>query len=241
MGSIYMIFKKIRPKTSSLRHLRKIKTSFILTEKVPLLKSKLLYFKNISGRNNTGQITVFHKGNGHKKKYRIIDFKRNKNSTVIVISIEYDPYRNSFISAVYNTKTLTYNYILTPKNLRLGNILKSGTEIIEPKLGFSTTLNNLPIGTFIHNISVKMHKNGQFIRSAGTYAQLIEKKGKNVFIRLNGQRNIIIPDSCFSTVGRVSNEYSFLNTKGKAGRTRWLNIRPTVRGVAMNPIDHPNG
>ena len=235
-----MIFKKIKPYTPSQRHLKKIKINNV-TEKAPLLKNKIKYLKNNSGRNNTGKITVSHKGGGHKKKYRQLKFQRDSNTLGLVISIEYDPYRNTFISAVFNLITFQYYYILTPKNIRLGSIVKSGSNVIEPKLGFSMLLSKLPLGSFIHNVETKKRRGGQFIRSAGTFAQLIEKRKKTAVIRLNAQRNKIVPLDCFATLGTLSNEYSFLSNKGKAGRSRWLNIRPTVRGVAMNPIDHPNG
>ena len=237
---LIMMFKKIAPITPSQRNLVKLKNLNNL-EKHPLLKSEMCRQKKKSGKNNEGKTTVFHKGGGHKQKYRKIEFLRVKSFLEIVLSVEYDPYRTSYISALYNQNNKTYKYILTPKNLIPGDIVKSGTFIYELKLGFSLPLKNIPVGSSIHNISTKPNSKGKINRAAGTYAKIIKKDLKNVFIKLNSGKLKKFSINCFATLGTVSNEYKFLNTVGKAGRSRWLNRRPTVRGVAMNPIDHPNG
>lgn len=235
-----MVFIKVHPTSPSKRNFIKLLKSN-LTRKTPLLKNNTLKILNCAGKTSSGKISVHHKGNGCKKTYRNIDFYRNTNSNDIVISIEYDPYRTSFISAVYNIDNNKYKYILTPKNLFVGNIVKSGPNLVENKLGYSLPLKNIPIGSIIHNIALNYKTKSVLIRSAGAYAKLIQKNFSKALICLNSGKLKSIPVHCFATIGSVSNEYTFLKTLGKAGRARWLNIRPSVRGVAMNPIDHPNG
>lgn len=235
-----MIIKKVNPTSPAKRNLIKISKSN-LTRKTLLLKKKTTKILNRAGKTSSGKITVYHKGGGCKKTYRNIDFYRNRNSEEIILSIEYDPYRTSSISAVYNTVNKTYKYIITPKNLSVGNIVKSGFNLVENKLGYSLPLKNIPIGSIIHNISLNYKTKGVLIRAAGTYAKLIQKDFSKALICLNSGKLKYVPVNCFATIGSVSNEYTFLKTLGKAGRSRWLNIRPSVRGVAMNPIDHPNG
>ena len=235
-----MIFKKITSITPSQRNLIKLKKLNHII-KSPLLKAQLIHKYKTSGRNNQGKITVAHKGNGHKKRFRKIDFTRTNESTDIVLSIEYDPNRTSFISSLYNIKLKTFKYILTPKNLIPGNIVKSGTFIHDYKIGYSLPLQNLPVGSIIHNVSIKVNYRGKLIRAAGTYAKIIKKNLNYAVIQLSSGKFKKLPIKCFATIGIVSNNYNFLKTFGKAGRSRWLNIRPTVRGVAMNPVDHPNG
>jgi len=196
--------------------------------------------KNKAGRNNAGKITTRHKGGGHKKKYRKITFIRTTDSIGIVTSIEYDPYRTAFIASVYNLLNMTYFYIIAPKNLNVGNIVNSGYSA-HIKIGHSLPLIKVPIGTFIHNITLKENKKAQMTRSAGTSAQLIEKTSEHCRILISSGTYISLSPACQATIGTVSNEFSFFNKIGKAGRNRWLNKRPAVRGVAMNPIDHPHG
>lgn len=209
-------------------------------KKNPLIKSMIIGKKNKAGRNNTGKITIRHKGGGHKKKYRKINFTRSTDSIGIVTSIEYDPYRTAFIASVYDLLNLTYFYIIAPKNLNVGNIVNSGYSA-HIKIGHSLPLRKVPIGTFIHNIALKENTRAQIARSAGTNAQLIEKTSKYCQILLSSGTYISLSPSCQATIGTVSNEFSFFNKIGKAGRNRWLNKRPAVRGVAMNPVDHPHG
>lgn len=235
-----MIFKKIFPITPSQRHLIQLKNLNNL-EKKSLLKSQIFRKKKCSGKNNKGITTIFHKGNGHKKLYRNINFLRIKHSTDIILSIEYDPYRTSYISALYNINMKTYQYIITPKNIIPGDVIKAGAYLYECKVGFSLPLKNIPVGSVIHNLSIKPNSKSKFIRSAGTFAIIVKKNLTKALIKLNSGKFKQVSINCVATLGRVSNEYQFLQTLGKAGRSRWLNIRPTVRGVAMNPVDHPNG
>jgi len=209
-------------------------------KKTPLIKGMIIGKKNVAGKNNTGKITIRHKGGGHKRRYRKIDFIRTKDSIGIVTSIEYDPCRTAFIASIYDFLNLEYFYIIAPKNLNIGTIVKSGSDA-HTKIGHSLALMKIPIGGFIHNISLKENTKAQLTRSAGTSAQLIEKTSKYCRIVLSSGNYIYLPPTSQATIGTVSNEFSFFNKVGKAGRNRWMNRRPTVRGVAMNPVDHPHG
>jgi large subunit ribosomal protein L2 len=233
-----MIFKKIKPTTPSQRHFQKIKIKNL--NKTSLLKKNVINYKRSFGKNNTGKITSYHKGGGHKKKYRKINFIRTNNSVHIVTSIEYDPYRNCHIAAVYDYIKNKHEYIISPKNLKIGDVLKSGNHAII-KIGHSLKLSQIPIGVPIHNVSIKKNKHSVVCRSAGMFSKIIKKTIKKIDIRLSNYNNLTVSSDCFATIGIVSNENYFLNTLGKAGRSRWLNRRPKVRGVAMNPIDHPHG
>jgi large subunit ribosomal protein L2 len=208
--------------------------------KISLIKNLIKGHKNSAGKNNLGRITIFHKGNGHKKKYRKIDFTRSKDSIGIVTSLEYDPYRTAMIASIYDFLDSTYFYIIAPKNLKIGNIVKSGFYA-ELKIGHSLALTKIPAGSFIHNISLKKHQKAQLSRSAGVNSQLIKKTSKYCQITLGSGKHKYISSDCAATIGTVCNEFSLFRIIGKAGRNRWLNKRPTVRGVAMNPIDHPHG
>ena len=208
--------------------------------KNPFIKNMIYGKKNHAGKNHSGRITIHHKGGGHKKKYREINFIRTNNSIGIVISIEYDPYRTAFIASIYDFLNSNYFYIIAPKNLNIGDIIKSGINA-EVKTGHTLTLTKIPIGSFIHNISLKKDKKAQFSRSAGTSSQLIEKNSDYCRVVLSSGKQKTLSSACHATIGTVSNEFSFFTRINKAGRNRWLNKRPTVRGVAMNPIDHPHG
>lgn len=233
-----MELKRLRPITPSQRHL--IKLDRLNLNKTPFLKSRIVGAVNTAGRNNTGKITAFNKGGGHKKKYRNITFLRDENSIGIVRSIEYDPYRTANIASIYDFLKKKYYYILHPRYLNVGDIIKSGNDA-EPYLGHSLQISKIPVGSFIHNISMKPNKNAQLSRSAGTFSILIEKTPTLCQIKLNSGELKYLSNKCIATIGIVSNSSFFLTTKGKAGRSRWLNKRPKVRGVAMNPIDHPHG
>jgi large subunit ribosomal protein L2 len=233
-----MKLKNQKSFTSSQRHLIQLNTKH-LTKK-PILKNKLKGLKNSSGRNNSGKITVFHKGGGHKKRYRSINFKRINECTGITISIEYDPNRNSNIAAIYDLVKKKFFYMIAPKNLKIGDIVKSGSNV-EVKLGNSLPIAEIPVGSLIHNISSKIAGPANISRAAGTFSQLKEKSINYAKIQLSSGKQKLISPQCYATIGIVSNELSFLSKLGKAGRSRWLNKRPTVRGVAMNPIDHPHG
>ena len=232
------MFKIPKPTTPSQRQL--IKLNYETLNKKPLIKNLLIKKKKSTGRNNSGKITVRHKGGGHKNKFRLINFKRTIKSKSIICSIEYDPNRNSHISAVFDINSYNFFYILTPAGSNVGDIIESGTKT-SPTLGNSLPLKHIPPGTSIHNVSTSKEKKPKIARSAGVEALLIETtKSKSIIELPSGQIKLISHDS-FATVGTVSNNLFFITTKGKAGRSRWLNKRPTVRGVAMNPIDHPHG
>lgn len=233
-----MAIKNQKPHTPSQRNL--IQISLKNLRKKPLIKKKLKGINNSNGRNNFGKITVRHKGGGHKKKYRIIDFYRRNNDIGIICSIEYDPNRNANIASVYSFTQSTFFYIIAPKNIKTGDIVKSGSTA-EAKIGNCLPLSEIPVGSLIHNVSVTSLKLSQISRAAGTFSKLKEKLLNSVKIELSSGKHKIISSKCYATIGIVSNEYSFLTQLGKAGRSRWLNIRPTVRGVAMNPVDHPHG
>jgi large subunit ribosomal protein L2 len=209
-------------------------------KKKPLLKKYIKGLKNTSGRNNSGKITVRHKGNGHKKKYRKINFYRTNISTGIVCSLEYDPNRNAYIAAIYDLSNNEFFYILAPKNLKIGDIIESGSTA-EPKLGHSLPITQIPVGSYIHNISPKKSKSAQISRAAGTFSRLKKKTLNYAVIELSSGELRLLSPKCFATIGSVSNELVFLSQLKKAGQSRWLGRRPTVRGVAMNPVDHPHG
>jgi large subunit ribosomal protein L2 len=231
-------FKKIKPTTSSRRHLLQLTNKNL--NKNPILKNKIKGKRNNSGRNNSGKITVFHKGGGAKQKYRTINFTRKIFSLGIVCSIEHDPNRSAFIAAIYDKILKIFYYILAPKNLKIGDIIKSGSKV-RPSLGSSLPISRISSGTRIYNVAPKLSKSGQFSRSAGTFSIIKENKGKYATIELSSGKEIKILSKCFASVGEVSNDCNFLTRLGKAGQSRWLNKRPTVRGVAMNPVDHPHG
>nr|YP_009495567.1 ribosomal protein L2 [Nitzschia sp. (in: diatoms)]AWQ64297.1 ribosomal protein L2 [Nitzschia sp. (in: diatoms)] len=235
-----MTLQKVKPTTSSQRQLIKLNQKSLNLSKKPILKSKLNGKKNSSGRNHLGRITVSHKGGGVKRRYREILFSRTMNSTGIVCSLEYDPNRNAYIAAVFDFINFEFFYMLAPQNLRVGDIVKSGLEI-EPSLGNSLPVSGIPIGTSIYNVSPKINGKGIISRSAGTFSVIKEKTDKYTLIELSSGEQRYIPSKCFASIGEVSKELHFLTRLGKAGQSRWLNKRPTVRGVAMNPIDHPHG
>src|ERR1700677_1258815 len=192
------------------------------------------------GRNNTGRIVVRWQGGGHKQRYRIIDFKRRKfDQPAIVERLEYDPNRTSFI-ALIKYKDGELAYILAPQRLAVGDTVVSGDKV-DVKIGNAMPLAALPVGTIVHNIELKPGKGGQVARSAGTYAQLVGRDAGYAQIRLGSGELRIVQDSCMATVGAVSNQDHMNEVLGKAGRVRHMGRRPHVRGVAMNPVDHPHG
>lgn len=233
-----MILKKYKPTTPSQRNLVRLNNSNL--SKTPFIKSKIKGLKNNTGTNSTGKITCRHKGGGNKTRYRKINFDRNNDSIGIIVTIEYDPYRSGNIASIYDFSKKTYYYVLAPTNIRIGDIIKSGKNV-EPLNGNSLPISKIPVGSLIHNVSTKMFKKSEISRSAGTFSQIIEKSPSTVRILLSSGEQRYLSSKCFATIGVVSNESWFLTTVGKAGRSRWSNKRPTVRGVAMNPIDHPHG
>ncbi|HHX00835.1 MAG TPA: 50S ribosomal protein L2, partial [Acholeplasmataceae bacterium] len=203
-------------------------------------KSLLAPLKKSGGRNNTGRTTVRHIGGGHKRKYRIIDFKRNKDNIVgKVATIEYDPNRSAFIALV-NYVDGEKRYILAPKGIKVGQEILSGVDV-DIKVGNALPLEKIPVGTFIHNIELHPGKGGQLARSAGTSAQILGREDRYVIVRLQSGEVRKILGVCRATIGEVGNSDHELIKIGKAGRSRNLGIRPTVRGSVMNPNDHPHG
>ena len=193
-----------------------------------------------AGRNSYGHITVRHRGGGHKQKYRIIDFKRNKdNAKAVVKAIEYDPNRTANIALLHYTDGIKA-YILAPKGLKVGDVVESG-DSVDIKPGNALELKNIPTGTSIHNIELKPGKGGQLVRSAGASAQVLGADGDYTLVRLQSGEVRKILSSCRATIGTVGNEQHSLIQLGKAGRKRWLGKRPQSRGSVMNPNDHPHG
>ena len=211
-----------------------------LTPGVEPQKSLLVPLKQKAGRDNQGRISVRHRGGGHKRKYRLIDFKRDKfNIPATVESIEYDPNRSARI-ALLKYADGEKRYILAPLGVKVGDVLMSG-ESVDIRPGNALPLRNIPVGTIVHNIELRRGKGGQLARAAGAYAQLMAKEGDYAQIRLASGEIRLVHLDCLATVGQVGNVDHENVTVGKAGRKRWMGIRPTVRGVAMNPIDHPHG
>ena len=234
-----MGIKKFRPITPSRRFMSVMDTSDITSK--PTVKSLLIRVKQTSGRNNNGRITSRHKQTGAKKLYRIIDFKRNKfDIEGIVSTIEYDPYRNCRICLV-NYVDGEKRYILKPSGLNIGDKICSANVGLDILPGNAMSLINIPIGTMVHNIEMKPGKGAQIARSAGTVAQIIAIDGDYATLRLKSGETRKIFKTCRATIGEVGNSEHNLQKHGKAGAKRWLGVRPTVRGVAMNPIDHPHG
>ena len=233
-----MAIKVYKAITNGRRNMTSLDFAEITTNKPE--KSLLAPLPKKAGRNNQGKITVSHHGGGHKKQYRIIDFKRNKdNVPAKVATIEYDPNRSANIALLHYVDG-EKRYIIAPKELKVGQILVSG-ETADIKVGNALPLANIPVGTLIHNIELKPGKGGQLVRSAGASAQVLGKEGKYVLVRLKSGEVRMILATCRATIGEVGNEQHGLVNIGKAGRTRWLGKRPTVRGSVMNPNDHPHG
>ncbi len=234
-----MALKNYKAITPSLRQL-------ITVDRSELWKgSPLKILTNSSssngGRNNMGHITVRHQGGGHKQSFRVIDFKRDKYDIEAVVErIEYDPNRTAFIALLKYLDGI-YSYILAPHKLAVGEKVISSRELIDIKIGNAMPLAVIPIGTIVHNIELKPRCGGAVSRSAGTYAQLVGKDGGYALIKMqSGEIRLFLLD-CMATIGSVSNIDNKNISIGKAGRSRWLGIRPTVRGVVMNPVDHPHG
>ncbi len=233
-----MALKKYKAMTNGLRHMTSLDYSELTTD-VPE-KSLLRKMNKKSGRNNQGKITVRHQGGGNKRKYRVIDFKRNKdNIPGNVATIEYDPNRSAFIALIFYADG-EKRYIIAPKGLKVGMKVISGpdSDII---IGNALPIINIPVGTIIHNIELKPGKGGQLVRSAGTSAQILGREERYVLVRLTSGEVRKILTTCRATIGEVGNsDYSLVNI-GKAGKNRHRGIRPTVRGSVMNPVDHPHG
>ncbi|MEZ5315446.1 MAG: 50S ribosomal protein L2 [Chlamydiales bacterium] len=242
--------KKFKPTTPSQRHLilplfheltrEKVVKGKALKSKIKPTKTLLLQKKRLSGRNNNGHITCRHRGGGHKRHYRIIDFLRDKeNIPAKVASIEYDPCRSAHIALLFYVDG-EKRYILAPKGLKRGDLVSSGDK--SPfNVGCSMSLKLMPLGSLIHNIEMRPRGGGRLVRSAGLSAQLVARANGYATIKMPSGEFRLINESCFATFGEVSHADHSLRVEGKAGRNRWKGIRPTVRGTAMNPVDHPHG
>lgn len=233
-----MTIRLYKPYTPGTRN--RALSSFTEITKTKPEKSLIRKNHRHKGRNNKGNITIRHRGGGHKRLYRLIDFKRNKYGIKGTVStIEYDPNRNSRISLINYTDG-EKRYILHPKNLNIGDTIMSGSNL-PINIGNNLPLNEIPLGSSIHNIELLPKKGGQLVRAGGTSAKLLAKDGNYVTIRLPSKEVRLIHKLCFATIGEISNNDSFLIRSGKAGRSRWLGKRPVVRGSVMNPCDHPHG
>ena len=233
-----MALKQYKPTSPGQRQLVTVSRGELFKGKPNKSLSKGL--TKTGGRNNTGRVTAFHRGGGHKRKYRFIDFKRKKiNIFANVKTIEYDPNRSSFI-ALIEYEDGEKNYIIAPQKLKVGDKVISGSnsDIIT---GNALPLSSIPVGTLVHNVELKPGKGGQLARAAGSYVQLIGRDHSKSIIRLTSGEVRLVLSTCFATIGSVSNPDNQNTSESKAGRNRWLGKRPHVRGVAMNPIDHPHG
>ena len=233
-----MALKSFNPTTPSLRGLVQIDRSHLWKGRPH--KALTVGLRKTGGRNNLGRITSWHRGGGAKQLYRVIDFKRNKLEMIAVVErIEYDPNRTCFIALV-KYEDGTYTYILAPQSLKPGDKIVSGDQV-DIKDGNTMPLNNMPVGTNVHNVEMKPGKGGQMMRAAGCFAQLVGKDSGYAQLKLASGELRIVPLSCMATIGTLSNADKKNTIVGKAGRNRWLGRRPHVRGVAMNPVDHPHG
>ena len=233
-----MAIKKYKPNTPGQRQ-RSVSAFDDITKTEPE-KSLLAPLKKKGGRNGHGRITVRHQGGGHKRRYRIIDFKRDKDGVPArVASIEYDPNRSARIALLVYADG-EKRYVIAPDGIEVGQTVENGPDVL-PETGNCMPLQNVPLGTFVHAIEMKPGKGAQIARSAGTYAQVTAREGKYVSLKLPSGEVRMVPGRCKATIGTTSNPDHMNIDLGKAGRRRWLGVRPKTRGVAMNPIDHPMG
>ena len=233
-----MAVRKLRPVTPGQRY-RMAPVFDDITKSEPE-KSLLKSNPKSGGRNSAGRMTIRYSGGGHKRKYRVIDFKRNKKDVPAKVkAIEYDPNRSARIALLYYVDG-EKAYIIAPEGLKVGDTVVAG-EKIAPEVGNNLPLANIPLGTIVHNIELRPGKGGAIARSAGSYAQLVAREGKYATLKLPSGEMRMVLTTCTATVGTVSNSDHMNVTLGKAGRKRWLGRRPRVRGVAMNPVDHPMG
>src|SRR3569833_3213302 len=233
-----MALKTYKPTTPSQRGLVTVDRSGLHSGKP--VKSLVEGLFSTGGRNNYGRITSRFRGGGHKQAYRVIDFKRTRREEPATVErIEYDPNRTAFIALV-KYKDGDLSYILAPQRLSAGDTIIAG-ESVDIKPGNAMPLGNMPVGTIVHNVEIKIGKGGQLARSAGTYAQIVGRDHDYVILRLNSGEQRLVHGRCRGTIGAVSNPDHMNTSIGKAGRTRWMGRRPHNRGVSMNPIDHPHG
>ena len=233
-----MALKKYNPITNGMRQLVRVDRSELWKGKP--VKALTEGLAKTGGRNNHGRITTRHIGGGHARRYRIIDFKRRKfNVEAVVERLEYDPNRTAYIALV-KYKDGKQAYILAPQRLTKGDVVIA-SEKADIKPGNAMLIKNIPVGTIVHNVELKVGKGGQLARSAGAYVQIVGRDTGIVQIKLNSGETRIVSQDCMATIGAVSNADHMNESMGKAGRNRWKGIRPSVRGVVMNPVDHPHG
>ncbi|WP_407050642.1 50S ribosomal protein L2 [Methyloraptor flagellatus] len=234
-----MALKTFKPVTPSIRQLVIVDRSEL--HKGKPVKSLTEGLNKTGGRNNLGRVTARFKGGGHKRTYRIVDFKRRKFGVPATVErLEYDPNRSAFIALIrYQDDELSY--ILAPQRLAVGDTVIASADVVDVKPGNAMPVGNMPVGTIIHNVEMKPGKGGQIARSAGTFAQIVGRDQGYVIVRLNSGEQRLILGTCLASVGAVSNPDHMNTSIGKAGRSRWLGRRPHNRGVAMNPVDHPHG
>ena len=232
-----MALRKFNPIAPGMRHKVLSKFEEITTDKPhkPLLEP----IKKSGGRNNDGKMTMRYRGGGHKRRYRVIDFKRNKHMEATVLTVEYDPNRTSHICLV-EYKDGEKRYIIAPEGLKPGMVIQSGKEA-SPEVGHAMYLSDIPLGTIVHNIELHPGRGANIARSAGSYAQLAARDGKYAVLKMPSGETRQILVTCMAVIGSVGNSEHNLQVSGKAGRSRWLGRRPRVRGVVMNPVDHPMG
>ena len=233
-----MAVRKLKPITPGQRH--KVASTFETVTTGTPEKSLLVGKHRSGGRNGSGKMTMRYTGGGHKKRYRIVDFKRDKDGVPATVkTIEYDPNRSARI-ALLNYADGEKRYIVAPNGLKVGDVINSGKGVA-PEVGNALFLSDIPLGTIVHNIELRPGQGGVMARSAGTYAQLAAREGKYAILKLPSGETRMVLVTCKATVGVVSNSDHFLERSGKAGRSRWKGRRPRTRGVAMNPVDHPMG
>ena len=232
-----MALKTYNPITPGLRQMVRVDRSELWKGKP--VKSLTEGLSKTGGRNSRGRITTRHIGGGHARRYRLVDFKRRKFMEATIERLEYDPNRTAFIALIVY-KDGTQSYILAPQRVKKGDVVVAGDKV-DVKPGNAMLIKNIPVGTIVHNVEMKPGKGGQMARSAGTYVQIVGRDSGVVQIKLNSGEVRLVPQECMATVGSVSNADHGNEKRGKAGANRWRGIRPSVRGVVMNPVDHPHG
>ena len=235
----FFAMKIFKPLTPSLRQVKLLNYKNIFIKK-KYLKTSIKHITRHYGHNNKGRLTSYHKGGGHKRLYRLLNNTKLFDLSIIE-GFEYDPFRSAFLMRLFNPLSLSFCYQIAPQNIKIGNIIRFNTKKTTYFIGSTTLLKNIPIGSFIYNLSFHSNNKTKLATSAGMYAQIIQHKGSLTLIKLKSGQFRYFPNNVYASIGRVSNvDHRYINY-GKAGRIRWLNKRPTVRGVAMNPIDHPHG
>jgi len=233
-----MALKSYNPRTPSQRQLVRVDRSEL--HKGKPVKNLTEGLTKSGGRNNTGRITSWHRGGGHKRRYRLVDFKRRQSGVASVERLEYDPNRTAFIALIKYEGSGELSYILAPQRLAVGDKVESGKDA-DIKPGNALPLGSIPVGTIVHNVELQPGRGGQIARSAGSYVQIVGRDSCYALVRLNSGEVRLVRQECMATIGAVSNPDHSNQNMGKAGRMRWKGRRPHVRGVVMNPVDHPHG